>query len=263
MNHNVASLILNMSHRQFRIFVELYFSPPLQHLRYKMVVKLMAEESSATDPTTINMSDYSSISSSEGDYTDIDIDDDYFLFQNVRKLARRKRRKMPPEEYKKNKEKKKLIEYISESDSSSDDDLVYYPQSHPSSAFAEGFQNANYLSDISDDEDAIHINVMRDFTRLENSKMNLKDDDEFSASACQKIHSELMASVNEIYKNLKTKPLLIRNAVSTSSLSNNSTQNFRKLSKSKALITNKATQLYLCSEINHEPNRSFPLLDNL
>ena len=102
-----------------------------------MVVKLMAEESSATDPTTINMSDYSSISSSEGDYTDIDIEDDYFLFQNVRKLARRKRRKMPPEEYKKNKEKKKLIEYISESDSSSDDDLVYYPQSHPSSAFAE------------------------------------------------------------------------------------------------------------------------------
>ena len=96
----------------------------------------MAEESSATDPTTINMSDYSSISSSEGDYTDIDIEDDYFLFQNVRKLARRKRRKMPPEEYKKNKEKKKLIEYISESDSSSDDDLVYYPQSHPS-AFAE------------------------------------------------------------------------------------------------------------------------------
>ena len=76
---------------------------------------------------------------------------------------------------------------------------------------------------------------MRDFTRLENSKMNLKDDDEFSASACQKIHSELMASVNEIYKNLKTKPLLIRNAVSTSSLSNNSTQNFRKLSKSKSI----------------------------
>ena len=101
----------------------------------------------------------------------------------------------------------------------------------------QGFHNANYLSDISDDEDAIHINVMRDFTRLENSKM--KNDDEFSASACQKIHSELLASVNEIYKNYKnykqTKPLLIRNAVSTSSLSNDSTQNFRKLSKSKSI----------------------------
>ena len=59
---------------------------------------------------------------------------------------------------------------------------------------------------------------MRDFARLENSKMNLKSDDEFSASACQKIHSELLASVNEIYKNLKTKPLLKRNAISTSSL---------------------------------------------
>ena len=59
---------------------------------------------------------------------------------------------------------------------------------------------------------------MRDFARLENSKM--KSDDEFSASACQKIHSELLASVNEIYKNMKTKPLLKRNAISTSSLSN-------------------------------------------
>lgn len=85
---------------------------------------------------------------------------------------------------------------------------------------------------------------MRDFTRLENSKMNLKNDDEFSASACQKIHSELLASVNEIYKNLKkTKPLLIRNAVSTSSLSNNSTQNFRKLSKSKSIDYKQSTAI--------------------
>ena len=94
-----------------------------------MIVKLMAEESSATDPTTINMSDYSSISSSEGDYTDTDIDDEYFLFQNVRKIARRKRRKMPPEEYRKSKEKKKLIEYVSET-SSEDDDFYYSTPSH-------------------------------------------------------------------------------------------------------------------------------------
>ena len=78
---------------------------------------------------------------------------------------------------------------------------------------------------------------MRDFTRMENQKM--RNDDEFSASACQKIHSELLASVNEIYKNLKTKPLLIRNAVSTSSLSSNSIQNSRKLSKSKSIDYNK------------------------
>ena len=74
---------------------------------------------------------------------------------------------------------------------------------------------------------------MRDFARLENSKM--KSDDEFSASACQKIHSELLASVNEIYKNLKTKPLLKRNAISTSSLSNLPNKNYRKLSKSKSI----------------------------
>ena len=111
------------------MIVEQMLSPPLQHLRYKMIVKLMAEESSATDPTTINMSDYSSISSSEGDYTDTDIDDEYFLFQNVRKIARRKRRKMPPEEYRKSKEKKKLIEYVSET-SSEDDDFYYTTPSH-------------------------------------------------------------------------------------------------------------------------------------
>ena len=69
----------------------------------------------------------------KGDYTDADIDDDYFLFQNVRKIARRKRRKMPPEEYRKTKEKKKLIEYVSDSDSTSEDlDYLY-----PSTTFTE------------------------------------------------------------------------------------------------------------------------------
>ena len=97
---------------------------------------------------------------------------------------------------------------------------------------------------------------MRDFTRLENSKMNLKNDDEFSASACQKIHSELLASVNEIYKNLKTKPLLIRNAVSTSSLSTNSTQNFRKLSKSKSIDYKQSTANTIVSILRNNKPRA-------
>ena len=104
-----------------------------------MIVKLMAEESSAGDPTKVDMSEYSSIDSSEGDYTEPEMGDkgevsDYFLFQNVRKIARRKRRKMAPEEYRKTKEKKKLIEYVSESDSSSEDDYIHL---HPSSAYRE------------------------------------------------------------------------------------------------------------------------------
>ena len=115
----------------------------------------------------------------------------------------------------------------------------------------QGFQNASYLSDISDDEDAIHINVMRDFTRMENSKLNTKD--EFSASACQKIHSELLASVNEIYKNLKAKPLLRRNAVSTSSLSTNSSQNFRKLSKSKSIDYKQSQANAIVSLLRNKP----------
>ena len=99
----------------------------------------MAEESSAGDPTKVDLSEYSSIDSSEGDYTEPETGgkgevSDYFLFQNVRKSARRKRRKMAPEEYRKTKEKKKLIEYVSESDSSSDDDYIHL---HPSSAYRE------------------------------------------------------------------------------------------------------------------------------
>ena len=102
-----------------------------------MIVKLMAEESSAGDPTKVDLSEYSSIDSSEGDYTETEDKgemNDYFLFQNVRKIARRKRRKMAPEEYRKTKEKKKLIEYVSESDSSSEDDYIHL---HPSSAYRE------------------------------------------------------------------------------------------------------------------------------
>ena len=104
-----------------------------------MIVKLMAEESSAGDPTKVDLSEYSSIDSSEGDYTEPETGgkgevSDYFLFQNVRKSARRKRRKMAPEEYRKTKEKKKLIEYVSESDSSSEDDYIHL---HPSSAYRE------------------------------------------------------------------------------------------------------------------------------
>ena len=146
------------------MIVEHLLSPPLQHLRYKMIVKLMAEESSATDPTTINLSDYSSISSSEGDYTDTDIDDDYFLFQNVRKLARRKRRKMPPEEYKKTKEKKKLIDYESESDTSSSDGDYFY--NNPSQPYSE--VSLHYIQGVPEKQ------FLRENLKNSQSKMTVK-----------------------------------------------------------------------------------------
>ena len=46
---------------------------------------------------------------------------------------------------------------------------------------------------------------------------------------------ELLASVNQIYKNLKTKPLMRRSSHSTSSLSGNCKQSISKLSKSKSI----------------------------
>ena len=85
--------------------------PPMT--RYKMIVKLMSEESCAADPTNIPMSDYSSVESTDGDYTDPDSgEDNYFLFNNVRKIPRRRRRKIPLQNLKKSKEKK--YEYSSD-----------------------------------------------------------------------------------------------------------------------------------------------------
>ena len=84
-------------------------SPPNQQLRYKTIVKLMSEESCATDPCNIAMTDYSSLESSEGDYTDVNSDEEkYFLFSNLRKIPRRRRRKIPTNQLKKSKEKKKV-----------------------------------------------------------------------------------------------------------------------------------------------------------
>ena len=84
-------------------------SPPNQQLRYKTIVKLMSEESCATDPCNIAMTDYSSLESSEGDYTDANSEEDkYFLFNNLRKIPRRRRRKIPQNQLKKSKEKKKV-----------------------------------------------------------------------------------------------------------------------------------------------------------
>ena len=179
-------------------------------------MKLMSEESCAADPCNIPMSDYSSVDSSEADYTEPDSDQDpYFLFNNVRKLPRRRRRKIPLEDLKRAKEKKKY-EFSSDSDSS-ESEYDYQTQKSATSSHRR-FHNSNYLSDLTDDEDAIHFNVMRDFARLENARGGSLNTSSFSASACQKIHKELLESVNQIYKDMKRKPLLKRNAISTSSI---------------------------------------------
>ena len=107
---------------------------------------------------------------------------------------------MPPEEYQKFKEKKdkKCVEYSSDrcnqqntlwercdnySRLSSGEGIPcfltsLYSHLHFSDSSTyedylrpnESFHRASYLSDLTDDEDAIHINVMRDFTRLENAR---------------------------------------------------------------------------------------------
>ena len=85
------------------------------------------------EPIALHCFTDSSISSSEGDYTDVEQESDYYLFQNVRKIPRRKRRKMPIEEYRKTKERKKLLDYVSDSSSGGEEEDYHYP----SSAFTE------------------------------------------------------------------------------------------------------------------------------
>ena len=74
------------------------------------------------------------------------------------------------------------------------------------------------VSEISEDEDAIRIDMMRSFHRIE-PDLDTGEPIEFSASACQKIHAELLASVNQIYMNLSESGLKTSASSSSSSLS--------------------------------------------
>ena len=78
---------------------------------------------------------------------------------------------------------------------------------------------------------------MRDFARLENARAGSLTTTNFSASACQKIHSELLESVNQIYQDMKRKPLLKRNAISTSSIAHT------RREKAPALVMSKSIDL--------------------
>ena len=74
------------------------------------------------------------------------------------------------------------------------------------------------VSEISEDEDAIRIDMMRSFHRID-PDLDTGKPIEFSASACQKIHAELLASVNQIYLNLSESGLKTSASSSSSSLS--------------------------------------------
>ena len=206
-------------------------SPPKEQLRYKILLRLLREKSSATDPTNVILSEYSSISSSECDYTEPEehTANEHFLFQNVKKTIRRRLRKKPfkPSIFsaKNNSVESKPVDELSSSSSSSDsdgDNFDNFPtligRKSVDSSTLDKFSD---LSDISEDEDAINVNVIRDFgylsrNSLENSSCN---NIEFSASACQRIHSELLASVNQIFVNLQDSGLKT-NSSSSSSISN-------------------------------------------
>ena len=65
----------------------------------KILLRLLRDKSSATEPHNVNLSEYSSISSSECDYTtepeEQTANTDTFLFHNVKKTIRRRLRKKP------------------------------------------------------------------------------------------------------------------------------------------------------------------------
>lgn len=72
-------------------------SPPKEQLRYKILLGLLRQKSSATEPNNIRLGDYSSLSSDDNDYTDLnsEAESSPFLFQRVKKRLRRRLRKKP------------------------------------------------------------------------------------------------------------------------------------------------------------------------
>ena len=72
-------------------------SPPKEQLRYKILLGLLRQKSTATEPNNIRLGDYSSLSSDDNDYTDLNSEEDPspFLFQRVKKRLRRRLRKKP------------------------------------------------------------------------------------------------------------------------------------------------------------------------
>jgi len=220
-------------------------SPPKEQLRYKILLGLLREKSSATDPSNIILSEYSSMSSSEGEYTDVNAEElnENFLFQNVKKIMRRKLKKRPPKHpfprVKQNSDDSKPPEDFSstsESESSSDESFEQCFRSVSARSSLHSFQEKiSDLSEISEDEDAINVDVMREFKQFENVQENLENNGtEFSASACQRIHSELLASVNQIYLNLQDSGLKT-NSSSSSSLSGSHKKSKSKMSKTKSI----------------------------
>ena len=100
-----------------------------------------------------------------------------------------------------------LISYWSLITSSSESECNFesFPSLSKRQSIDSTLEKFSDLSDISEDEDAINVDMMRDFSYYGPSRDSLENSGtiEFSASACQRIHSELLASVNQIYVNLQ------------------------------------------------------------
>ena len=194
-------------------------SPPKDQLRYKIHLGLLRHKSTATDPINMALDDYSSLSSCDDDYAEIEEEDvpSVFLFQRVKKKLRRRLRKkklVTPFSHLKPRVKKDGEETPSDPTSSSsssesssefdvsDTNMIRRASSARCSLHSmQGRKGSTPLevSEISEDEDAIRVDIMRSYHQLD---IDAGEPIEFSASACQKIHAELAASVNKIYMNL-------------------------------------------------------------
>ena len=204
-------------------------SPPNEQLRYKILLRLLRDKSSATAPSNVILSEYSSLSSSECDYTEPETLNEYFLFQNVKKPLRRRLRKKPIKSsifITKNRENsceeaKAVDEFSSSSSSESESDCNFetFPLINATTRHStESPEKLSDLSDISEDEDAINVDVMQYFRSYGPSRDSFDSSGtiEFSASTCQRIHSELLASVNQIYVNLQDSGLKTTSSSSSS-----------------------------------------------
>ena len=201
--------------------------PPTDQLRCTILQRLIKEESTANDPVNIALSDYSSLSSSGGSDSDdnvTEMDGDSITIARRSLIKRRRKKKrnrnnfystnysefLTPENYTVE-AKESSVKRSSEEEAASTDVIINSPVRDNLASLAEDLNNINVDSgeststdDINDDLDYLNL-VFQEPTLsdlepdgfIESSPVE-DHSEEFTALSCEKVHSEILASVNKI-----------------------------------------------------------------
>ena len=200
--------------------------PPMDQLRCTILQRLIKEESTANDPVNIALSDYSSLSSSGGSDSDENVEmvgDSITIARRSLIKRRRKKKKnrnnfystnysefLTPDNYTVD-AKESSVKRVAEDDPANTDIIISSPARENLGSLAEDLSNINLDSGESTSTDDINDDL--DYLNLVFQEPSLSDQEpdgfveaaavedqseEFTALSCEKVHSEILASVNKI-----------------------------------------------------------------